>query len=172
MIKIEKVMRWPLVMVFCVAALIMFVYELLKEWLFAGSLTPWESHAITIVVTASLATMAACLLRDWSHRVDLQQQEMEVERQKALSMRLLLSTTQHIVNNVLNQFQLIQLEAEQGEVREETLKLLERSVAEAKEQIRLLECIDDPAKKESYEHFYPRKHSDAGERNPTKPLKD
>lgn len=165
MIKIEKVMRWPLIMVFCVAALVMFVYELIKEWLFAGSLTPWESHAITIVVTASLATLAACLLRDWSHRLDLQQQAIEVERQKAVSVRLLLSTTQHIVNNVLNQFQLIQLEAEQGEVREETLKLLENSVAEAKEQIRLLECIEDPARKESYDRFYPDKRSAVSEQN-------
>ncbi|WP_439135493.1 hypothetical protein [Pseudomaricurvus sp.] len=166
MIKIEKIMRWPLIVVFLVTALVMFIYEWLKEWIFAGQLTAWESHTITIFVTALLATLAAWLLRDWSHRLDLKQQQMEVERQKALSVRLLLSTTQHIVNNVLNQFQLIQLEAERGEVRQETLKLLEDSVAEAKQQIRLLECIDDPASKESYDHFYPGRGEDSGRAEP------
>ncbi|GAB3093546.1 hypothetical protein G8770_06610 [Aestuariicella hydrocarbonica] len=157
--KVERVMRWPLIMVFCLVATVMFVYEFIKEWLFDGSLSPWQSHAITIVVTSFLATFAACLLRSWSNKLLLQQQTLELERQKAVSMRLMLSATQHIVNNLLNQFQLIQLEAEQGEVKQETLDLLERSVAEAKEQIRLLESIDDPARKESYDRFYPEKNA-------------
>jgi len=41
----------------------MFTYELLKELFFKGTLTPWESHTITIIVTSILATFAALYTR-------------------------------------------------------------------------------------------------------------
>lgn len=153
------IQKHPLSAVFVGTAVVMTLYEAAKELLFKGSLTAWESHSITIFVTACLATLAASFLQRWTDKLRLKEQELEIAHQKALSTRLLLSATQHIVNNFLNQFQLIQLEAEQGEVRQETLILLERSVAETKAQIRLLESIEDPAKKESYDRFYPEKNN-------------
>lgn len=44
-------------------AILMFFYELAKETIFKGSLTAWESHTITIVVTATFATMTAFWIR-------------------------------------------------------------------------------------------------------------
>lgn len=66
--------RWSLgvqlLLVFFSAAVLMFVYEFLKELYFHGVLTPWGSHLITIVVTAVFATAAAFLMRKWVARVD------------------------------------------------------------------------------------------------------
>jgi PAS domain S-box-containing protein len=39
-------------------------YELLKEMYFGGKLTAWESHTITVILTALLATVAAFFMRN------------------------------------------------------------------------------------------------------------
>lgn len=49
--------------VFAGTAVIMAVYEAAKEWFFSGGLHAWESHAITVAVTASLATLAGVVVR-------------------------------------------------------------------------------------------------------------
>lgn len=49
--------------VFATAALVMFAYEAAKEFLFQGSLTPWESHVMTVFVTACVATGIALRIR-------------------------------------------------------------------------------------------------------------
>ncbi len=66
--------RWSLAVqlqvVFVSTALLMFAYEFLKEVLVQGVLAPWESHAITIFVTAVFATVAAFLMRHWFSKVE------------------------------------------------------------------------------------------------------
>jgi len=54
-----------LVGIFFSTALFMAVYESLKEIFFKGALTPWESHTITVIVTASFATVASFFMRKW-----------------------------------------------------------------------------------------------------------
>lgn len=50
-----------LVCIFLSAVFLMAVYEFLKELYFKGRLSLWESHAMTIIVTAIFATVAAFL---------------------------------------------------------------------------------------------------------------
>jgi diguanylate cyclase (GGDEF)-like protein/PAS domain S-box-containing protein len=57
--------RIQLSIVFCGAASLMFCYEFLKEFYFNSTETLWESHAITIVITALFATFSAYLMRSW-----------------------------------------------------------------------------------------------------------
>ncbi|MBV8125158.1 MAG: sensor domain-containing diguanylate cyclase [Burkholderiaceae bacterium] len=54
-----------LVLVFAVVALFMGGYEFLKEWIFQGRLSSWQSHLITILVTAALAAAASAYTRQW-----------------------------------------------------------------------------------------------------------
>lgn len=48
--------------VFALSALLMLVYEGVKEWIFQGRLSPWESHGITIVVTSLIAVLISLLV--------------------------------------------------------------------------------------------------------------
>lgn len=57
--------RIQLVIVFSGAATLMFCFEFLKELYFKNSETLWESHSITIVITALFATISASLMRRW-----------------------------------------------------------------------------------------------------------
>ena len=55
--------------VFSVTVVLMAIYEFLKETYFKGELTLWESHTITIIVTATFATLAAFFMRSLANRL-------------------------------------------------------------------------------------------------------
>jgi len=59
-----------MLIVFVCTAALMAVYEFTKELIFTGSLTPWESHTTTILLSAAFATVAAFFVRRWAVRVD------------------------------------------------------------------------------------------------------
>jgi len=61
-----------LTVVFISAIILMSIYEFLKEIAFNGALAPWESHIITIVVTATLTTFASFFVRKWAINVNEQ----------------------------------------------------------------------------------------------------
>jgi len=148
--------RWLLLVVFLITALIMTVYESVKELIFRGVLTPWQSHTITIIVTATIATITASVMHSWVLSILLKENEIKSKEQSLLSLELILSAVNHIVNNVLNYFQLVKMEIEKnGKLREETLKLLDENIKEADKQMEILNKIKDPEKPESYRGIYP-----------------
>lgn len=61
-----------LIVIFFVTVLLMAAYEFLKELFFKGTLTLWESHTITVIVTATIATWTAFFVRQWVVSVDEQ----------------------------------------------------------------------------------------------------
>ena len=65
-------LRWRLGGIFLSTALLMTVYESLKELFFKGSLTPWESHTITIFLTATIATIASSFMFKWAAQIEAQ----------------------------------------------------------------------------------------------------
>ncbi|MFA6922440.1 MAG: EAL domain-containing protein [Gallionella sp.] len=56
--------------IFFGTALLMAGYEFLKEMFLGGELTRWQSHAMTVVVTASIAVIASFFMRRWVLKVD------------------------------------------------------------------------------------------------------
>ena len=58
----------------CVAIL-MALYELAKETIFKGQLTLWESHTITVIVTATFATITAHFIRTRTNTLNQELQE-------------------------------------------------------------------------------------------------
>ena len=58
--------------IFFSTALLMTGYELLKEIYFELTLTHWESHLITVMVTATFATVTAFFIRKWAVKVNEQ----------------------------------------------------------------------------------------------------
>ncbi len=77
--------------------------------------------------------------------------------QSAKTLRLILSAVQHIVLNLLNNFQLIRLDIEDiGTVKKESLAMLDKGVEETVDQLRQLEKIKEPEKLESYKNIFPK----------------
>ncbi|MEI6066950.1 MAG: SpoIIE family protein phosphatase [Methylococcaceae bacterium] len=63
--------------IFFGTALLMAAYELLKELYFGGKLTLWESHTITVIVTATFATLVAFFIRNLADNLVKEAQEAE-----------------------------------------------------------------------------------------------
>lgn len=149
---------WLFLIVFIVTATIMAIYEAIKELIFEGSLTPWQSHTITIIVTAMIATFTASIMRSWILSISLKEKEIEAKEQSLASFELILSAVNHIVNNVLNYFQLVKIDvSNNGKLSKETLRLLEESIKDANKQMKILNKIKHPYDPESYKGIYPEK---------------
>jgi len=150
--------RRILPIVFIISVIMMTIYEAIKEWIFKGALTPWESHTITIIVTSIIATLAAAVMRSWVLKLYQKEKELAVKEQSIASFEMAVSAVNHIVNNIVNYLQVIRIEVEQiGRVSEETLDLLEKSMEEAEQQVKELNQITTPLDPKSYEKIYPRK---------------
>ena len=67
--------------IFFSVALLMTSYELFKETYFGGQLTLWESHAITIIVTALFASVAAFFMRNLANHLVKEAQEAQTKVQ-------------------------------------------------------------------------------------------
>jgi len=147
---------WVLSLVFAITFIIMSCYEAVKDFLFEGSLTPWQSHAITILFTSLLATLSASMMRSWMLSVKAKERDLELKTQSLISSELILTAVNHIINNVLNNFQLINLEIQkEGRVKQESIDLLNESVKEAEKQIAILNNIKNHTDAESYRDIFP-----------------
>lgn len=81
---------WIYVVLFLIVALIMTVYEIVKEAIFRGALTPWQSHTITIFETSFLATFAAVAIRSWSENILKKEQVLKLQQKNIHTFNLTL----------------------------------------------------------------------------------
>jgi hypothetical protein len=155
--------RWLYVALFLIVALVITVYEVIKEAIFKGALTPWQSHTITILVTSFLATFAAVSIRSWSENVlkkeqilKLQQQNIKLQQQNIHTFNLTLKAVHHIVNDFLIHYRFIMRDVkEDGSIRKEAVEILDSSIQEVVQQLKILEELKEPDKEESYKGIYP-----------------
>lgn len=56
--------------IYLIVALFMFSYEFIKEFFLRGVLTSWQSHSMTIFITASLSTIAAYFVQTWTRKAE------------------------------------------------------------------------------------------------------
>ena len=149
--------RWAIAIVFVLVAIVMTIYEGIKEAFYKGTLTPWESHTITIIVTAILASITAAFMRSWYLSLYIKAKELAIKEQSLKFFNLVVPAANHIVNNVLNFLQIVEWEIENnGQVSEESLALLKGSINDAAEQMNILNNITKPSDPESYKQIYPQ----------------
>ncbi len=147
---------WMYVLLFLIVALIMTVYEVIKEAVFKGALTPWQSHTITILVTSFLAAFATVSIRSWSENILKKEQILRLQQQNIHTLNLTLKAVHHIVNNFLVHFDFIKRDLKEGRlVRKETLEILDSSMQKVIQQLKILEELKEPDKEESYKGIYP-----------------
>jgi len=153
------------VALFLVVAVIMTVYEVIKEVIFKGALTPWQSHTITILVTSFLATFAAVTIRSWSESIlkreqilKLQQQNINLQQKSIRASNLTLKAVQNIVNDFLIHYRFIMRDVNKdGSVSKEAMEVLDSSIQEVVQQLEILEEMKNPDKEESYKEFSPER---------------
>jgi len=154
---LPKSLRWLPLKTFIVTAVIMTLYELAKEVVSQGGLSPWESHIVTILVTATIAMITAALLRARLRAAYINEQKLAAKENALESQRLLLSAANHIVNNAFNYMQLVGVEVDElGRVSDGTLALLETSIDEVTRQMAILNSVVEPSDPNSYAGIFPQ----------------
>ena len=156
---------WLYVVLFLVVALIMTLYEAIKEVIFKGALTPWQSHTVTILVTSSLATFAAVSIRSWSESIlkkeqilKLQQQNIKLHQKSIHTLNLTLNAVHEIINDFLIHYRFIKRDIKKdGTVSIEAVGILDSSIQEVIQQLEILKDLKDSDKEESYKDFYPER---------------
>jgi hypothetical protein len=152
---------WIYVVLFLVVALVMTVYEVIKEIIFKGALTPWQSHIITILVTSFLATFAAVSIRSWSESIlkkeqilILQQQNIKLQQRNIRTFNLTLNAVQNIVNDFVIHYRFIKRDLKNdGTVSKEAMGILDSSIQEVIQQLEILKELKDPDKEESFKEI-------------------
>lgn len=156
---------WLYIVLFLVVALVMTLYEVIKEVIFKGALTPWQSHTVTILVTSFLSVFAAVSIRSWSENIlkkeqilKLQQHNIKLQQKNIHTFNLTLKAVHHIVNDFLIHYRFIMRNVkEDGSIRKEAVEILDSSIQEVVQQLKILEELKDPDKEESYKDFYPER---------------
>jgi len=75
----------------------MATYEFVKELIFKGSLTSWESHAITILTSATFATIASFFMRQWDTTVNEQLKLAALVYQNSIEAMTVTDADNHII---------------------------------------------------------------------------
>ena len=131
--------------VFTVTLVVMTAYEATKQFIFGQYLTLWYSHVITIVFTSSLASLIAWGLVVKLHAFYERNKDTALYIARIDTHKATMSASYRYLNNLLNNFQLIQLEVEEdGHIKQQTLMEISITITKISQELHELEAIDDP----------------------------
>jgi len=96
---------WIYILLYIIVALVMLAYEIVKELIFNETLTPWQSHTITIFATSFLAVLSAIVIRTWSSNKLKKEHVIYLEKEKAITQQYLQAKQEaENANQVKSQF--------------------------------------------------------------------
>src|SRR5204862_8338078 len=109
--------------------------------------------ARAILRATVVAFIALVFARQSEHerelRRDLQRRHaLELQTEQLRVVQVTMRTVQDIVNNCLNQVQLLRLDAEEGRVSAESIRLFDEAVTDAASQLKRLGDLDAYAEKQ------------------------
>ncbi|MBI3524600.1 MAG: hypothetical protein HY066_08740 [Betaproteobacteria bacterium] len=128
-------------LVFVLTALIMTVYEATKQQIF-GEMSLWESHAITVVFTSVIAAVISWWL---SQKFHAHFAETKLAEERINTYQSAMRATSHYMGNILNIFQLIELDIDaSGKISEESLQMIYRELQKTEVNVRGLSLLETP----------------------------
>lgn len=142
---------------FCSVAALMTLYQVGKFYLLEGSYTIWQSHIMTIVFTALVATIISLVMVNRTEKIEKDKKELELRESKIRTLKITMFTVHHIVNNFLNRLLLIRIEAEEnGTISEESLEKLEADIRDVSKKLVALSELEHPENPEDFNKFFPQ----------------
>ena len=122
-------------------------------------LTVWRSPAsldliaLTILRATVVAFIALVFARQSEHerelRRDLQRRHaLQLQAEQLRVVQVTMRTVQDIVNNCLNQLQLLRMDAEEGRVSAESIRLFDQAITDAESRLKRLGDLEAYAEKQ------------------------
>lgn len=130
---------------------LMFLFEFTKEQVFKGTLSPWESHWITIFFTTSMAFILTIFAVKRVLELEERENNVSVKEEKLKTIGNVMRVVFHHVNNLSNNLSLIELEMKTiNSVNESTLQSLNHSISGTTQEMKRLESIKDPFDEDAF----------------------
>jgi len=128
-------------LVFMLTALIMTVYEATKQQIF-GEISLWESHAITVVFTSSIAAAISWWL---SKKFHTHFAETRLAEERINTYQSAMRATSHYLGNILNIFKLIELDMDaSGKISEESMRMIYAELQKTESSVQKLTLLETP----------------------------
>lgn len=128
-------------------------YEVLKEVLLHGQLTPWESHLMTIVYSAVISGLTAWFFGGELRLVMERANEADIIREREKTHEATMAAAYHYLNNLMNSVSLMNMELDAtGTIDKEILKEINSSISKMSQELRELGQIDN-ATRENIDNF-------------------
>ena len=125
--------------------LLMLSNEAFKEFIFKGTLTPWQSHWITIGFSTLVSLVVMLFVVNRLLGLERQTVAIQLKEEKIKSVKQVMKVVHHYVNNLANNLNLVELEIEQDEtVSKETLDALDEAIRQTTETMKQLGDLEDP----------------------------
>jgi len=126
---------------FAVFFVLMICYETLKDLIF-HDLTQFESHAVTVIFSSTLAAIISWFVYD---KISAFQARLNQTEERMKTYRSAMYATEHYLNNMMNMFQLIEFEhKENGLISPNTIKMLREEMNKTNTSVRDLCRLEDP----------------------------
>ena len=138
-----------LVIVFLVTAAVMAAFNLVVDQ-FLGEAMPWPIYGWSTALAAIMATVMAFFTR----RRAVQALTLDANPH---AVALVLKAVNHIVGNLMNQFQFVRQQIEsEGALSDETAGLIDSALDEGQHGLAVLNDVQDTDDEASYSSIYPK----------------
>ncbi len=128
-----------------VTAIIMFIFEFIKEAVVHDSFSRWQSHTITIIFTTLLSLFISAILIYRYRDVRRKQEMIRLRDEKIKTLKQAMFNATHYVNNLSNNLQLVQVELNHEKtVSRDTLEMLTEAIKTTTLELNKLSNIENP----------------------------
>lgn len=123
---------------------LMLGYESTKELIFQGTLSPWQSHWITILFTTMLSFTVLLFTQNILLSFEYRARALQIKEEKIKILRRVMAVVNHNVNNLSNNLLLVELETEEkGSVSQRTLEQLRNNITDVTAVIQNLNATEE-----------------------------
>ncbi len=139
-----------IVIVFLASAAAMVVFKLITDQFLGTTDVSWGDYGITIAFVGLVSSLSAFFWgRNAVNKITLDSNPHAVS--------LVLKAVNHMVGNLMNQFQFVRQKIEEdGGMSEESGKLMDDAVEEAQFGLTVLNNLEDTADESNYRDIYPQ----------------
>lgn len=124
----------------------MLIYASLEEAFFPF-LTHWESDTITIMMTSIVSATLTWVFTGDLKALLMKEHEIKIREERFVTHESTMLGANHYLNNILNMFQLIQLDVEDfGSVSPETLESIDKEIWKMQMEVKEMGQLIEPTK--------------------------
>ncbi len=125
--------------------IVMFSFEVIKEYVFEGTLTSWQSHWATIIFTTTISFVVTLNAINKISRIKEKEFIVKLKEEKLKSIMQVIYVAEHHVNNLSNNLKIVQIELKKTKkLSAETIVKLNEAIEKSSKELNKISKSDNP----------------------------